>query len=87
MCIRDSLRIELLDAVLALDEHDTCRKNKKGVRHVEQRGIKDVYKRQLSLCYHFNPLSLNFLEQEGVEVLVLSDNIDRACLLYTSRCV
>ncbi len=23
-------------------------------------------------------LSLNFLEQEGVEVLVLSDNIDRA---------
>lgn len=28
--------------------------------------------------YHFNPLSLNFLEQEGVEVLVLSDNIDRA---------
>ena len=28
--------------------------------------------------YHFNPLSLNFLEQEGVEMLVLSDNIDRA---------
>ena len=28
--------------------------------------------------YHFNPLSLNFLEQEGIEVLVLSDNIDRA---------
>ncbi len=28
--------------------------------------------------YHFNPISLNFLEQEGVEVLVLSDNIDRA---------
>ena len=35
------LRIELLDAVLALDEHDTCRKNKKGVRHVEQGGIKN----------------------------------------------
>ena len=32
----------------------------------------------LSLCYHFNPISLNFPEQEGVEVLVLSDNIDRA---------
>ena len=32
----------------------------------------------LSLRYYFNPLSLNFLEQEGVEVLVLSDNIDRA---------
>ena len=25
-----------------------------------------------------SPLSLNFLEQEGIEVLVLSDNIDRA---------
>ena len=38
---KQHLRIELLDAVLALDEHDTCRKNKKGVRHVEQRGIKN----------------------------------------------
>ena len=27
--------------------------------------------------YHFNPIFLNFLEQEGVEVLVLPDNIDR----------
>ena len=26
---KQHLRIELLDAVLALDEHDTCRKNKK----------------------------------------------------------
>ena len=38
---KQHLRIELLDAVLALDEHYTCRKNKKGVRHVEQRGIKN----------------------------------------------
>ena len=28
--------------------------------------------------YHFNPIFLNFLEQEGIVVLVLSDNIDRA---------
>ena len=31
----------------------------------------------LSLCYHFYPIFLNFPEQEGIEVLVLSDNINR----------
>ena len=31
-----------------------------------------------SLRYHFNPISLNFLEQNGIEMLVLPDNIDRA---------
>ena len=27
---------------------------------------------------HFNPLYFNFLEKEGIEVVMLSDNINRA---------
>ncbi len=35
------LRIELLHAVLALDEHHACRKDEEGVGHIEQGCIKD----------------------------------------------
>ena len=35
------LRIELLQAVLALDEHHACRKDEECVRHVEQGGVED----------------------------------------------